>query len=449
MADLGIADGRVVEIDDPNLHGDAGARCHRAARAARASSILHTHYDPQVLWDPELTPSSYQGVTSVVAGNCGFSLAPCPAEMRASMLRTLDGVEDMRVDTLHAGIEWSFETHPEYLDRVASRGTAVNFGGYVGHTAVRLAVMGAGRLRARGRHRRARRPCARVVIEALRGGAVGFSSDRSGFHRADGGHPVPSAVATQDELEDAHDAPPATPGAASCTARPVRQFHWLYDFQPRLGRPITWSAIITYPRETRARAWWGDKIAYHLEHCVAVSTCTRKSRRRPVSFRISMREPSPFYMVPAFARVKAAAPDRRVDVYADDEWRAEARAELDGGKFVDPRWDNFAVAETATDASERGTRGRGRLRPSAAQHPLDVVLDLAIADIEARFSVTFANDDLDGVSTLLTTRRLRARPVRRRRAREPDLRRAAAAPTSSAAGSVIATSCRSRPACGV
>src|SRR5262249_61466587 len=89
-----------------------------------------------------LTPSAYQGVPSVGAGNCGFSLAPCPAEMRASMLRTLDGVEDMRVDTLRAGIEWTFETHPEYLARVAAQGTAVNFGGYVGHTAVRLAVMG-------------------------------------------------------------------------------------------------------------------------------------------------------------------------------------------------------------------------------------------------------------------------------------------------------------------
>ena len=139
-ADVGIADGRIVEIG-PELH---------ATRELDASGLLvlpgfldlHTHYDPQVLWDPELTPSSYQGVTSVVAGNCGFSLAPCPAEMRASMLRTLDGVEDMRVDTLRAGIEWTFETHPEYLAHVAAQGTAVNFGGYVGHTAVRLAVMG-------------------------------------------------------------------------------------------------------------------------------------------------------------------------------------------------------------------------------------------------------------------------------------------------------------------
>jgi N-acyl-D-aspartate/D-glutamate deacylase len=398
VADLGIADGRVVEIG-PNL---------RAAQELDATGLLvlpgfldlHTHYDPQVLWDPELTPSSYQGVTSVVAGNCGFSLAPCPADMRASMLRTLDGVEDMRVEILRAGIEWTFETHPEYLARVAARGTAVNFGGYVGHTAVRLAVMGqAGYEREAGTDELA--AMRTVVIEALRGGALGFSSDRSGFHRADGGHPVPSAVATQDELETLMGATrDAGRGIVHCA--PGEQYHWLYDFQPRLGRPITWSAIITYPRETKARAWWGDKIAYHLEHRARGVDVHPQVTSRPVSFRISMREPSPFYMVPAFARVKAAAPGSRVDVYADVEWRAEARAELDGGKFVDPRWDNFAVAETTTEPASEG-RAVADLAAERAQHPLDVVLDLAIADIEARFSVTFANDDLDGVSTLLTT----------------------------------------------
>jgi N-acyl-D-aspartate/D-glutamate deacylase len=115
-----------------------------------------------------------------------------------------------------------------------------------------------------------------------------------------------------------------------------------------------------------------------------------------------MREPSPFYMVPAFARVKAAARDARADVYADPAWRADARAELDGGKFVDPRWDNFAVAETSADPASVG-RAVADLAAERGRHPLDVVLDLAVADPEARFSVTFANDDLEGVSTLLTT----------------------------------------------
>jgi N-acyl-D-amino-acid deacylase len=395
--DLGIAGGRVVEIGDrltARTEIDAGG-----LHVLPGFIDLHTHYDPQVLWDPELTPSSSQGVTSVVAGNCGFSLAPCPPEMRATMLRTLDGVEDMRISTLRAGIEWSFETHPEYLAHVAARGTAVNFGGYVGHTAVRLAVIGtsAYEREATDVEIEAMR-C--VVVDALQGGALGFSSDRSGFHRADGGHPVPSAVATQSELEALMLATrDARRGIVHCA--PGEQFHWLYEFQPRLGRPITWSAIITYPRETKARAWWGDKIAFHAEHHTRGVDVHPQVTCRPVTFRITMDEPSPFYLLPAFARVKAVDSAERYSVYADDEWRVQARAELDAGKHVDPRWDNFAIAECTSDATLVG-RAVADVAAERGRHPLDVVLDVALADREARFSVTFANDDPDGVPALLT-----------------------------------------------
>ena len=402
MADVGIADGRVVEI------GSEPAR-RRASSTPTGLLVLpgfldlHTHYDPQVLWDPELTPSSYQGVTSVVAGNCGFSLAPCPAEMRASMLRTLDGVEDMRVDTLRAGIEWTFETHPEYLAHVAAQGTARELRWL--RRPHRGAARGDGTGAATSATPTADEIAAMRAVVDRRARAAARSGSRAtapGFHRADGGHPVPSAVATQDELETLMGATrDAGRGIVHCA--PGEQYHWLYDFQPRLGRPITWSAIITYPRETKARAWWGDKIAYHLEHRARGVDVHPQVTSRPVSFRISMREPSPFYMVPAFARVKAAVPDAS---------RRRVRRRRRGG----PR---RAPSSTAGSSSIRaGTTSRSPRRPPSrasegravaelaaerAQHPLDVVLDLAVADPEARFSVTFANDDLDGVATLLTT----------------------------------------------
>jgi N-acyl-D-aspartate/D-glutamate deacylase len=397
-ADLGIADGRVVEISGT-------VRARREIDAARHLVTpgfldLHTHYDPQVLWDPELTPSSCQGVTSVVAGNCGFSLAPCPPSMRDSMLRTLDGVEDMRVATLRAGIEWSFETHPEYLRRVAERGTTVNFGGYVGHTAVRLAVLGDDAYEREATGDEIERMRA-VVAASLDGGALGFSTDRSGFHRGDGGRPVPSAVATQAEVEAlmlvTRD---ANRGIVHCA--PGEQFHWLYEFQPRLGRPITWSAIITYPRQTTARAWWADKVAFHLEHLARGADVHPQVTCRPVTFRISMDEPSPFYLLPAFARVKAAPVAERVRIYADDRWRADARDELDAGRYLDPRWDSFAVAECSIDEGLVG-RTIAEIAADRRRHPFDVVCDLAVEDPTARFSVTFANDDEDGVRALLTT----------------------------------------------
>src|SRR6202034_2807188 len=104
---------------------------------------IHTHYDAQVFWDPDLSPSSFHGVTTVVAGNCGFSIAPIRADGVELLVRTLQHVEDMSFDTLMAGVPWDeFETFPQYLDAVQRRGVALNYGCYVGHTAVRFFAMG-------------------------------------------------------------------------------------------------------------------------------------------------------------------------------------------------------------------------------------------------------------------------------------------------------------------
>src|SRR5207253_5086223 len=99
------------------------------------------HHGAQVFWAPALTPSCWHGVTTVVSGNCGFSLAPCRPEHRGLMARTLESVEAMSIETLEAGISWEFETFPDYLEAIGRRGTILNFGAFVGHTPIRLWVM--------------------------------------------------------------------------------------------------------------------------------------------------------------------------------------------------------------------------------------------------------------------------------------------------------------------
>ena len=102
----------------------------------------HTHYDAQVLWDPDLTPSSWHGVTTVVMGNCGFGIAPTRPAHRETIARTLENVEGMSVDALIAGITWDFESFPEYLDAVEAKRPRLNLAAMVGHTPLRLYVMG-------------------------------------------------------------------------------------------------------------------------------------------------------------------------------------------------------------------------------------------------------------------------------------------------------------------
>ncbi|HEU5308703.1 MAG TPA: amidohydrolase family protein, partial [Acidimicrobiia bacterium] len=140
-ADVGIRDGRVVVVDG-DVRGED--EIDATGRLVTPGFIdIHTHYDAQVLWDPTLSPSSWQGVTTVVMGNCGFTLAPVRPEGRDLLLRTLEKVEDMRLATMEAGITWDFASYGEYLDAIERRRPAINVGGYVGHTAVRVHVMGA------------------------------------------------------------------------------------------------------------------------------------------------------------------------------------------------------------------------------------------------------------------------------------------------------------------
>jgi N-acyl-D-amino-acid deacylase len=197
-ADVTIDAGRITEIGA----GLAGDRELDAADHVVAPGFIdiHTHYDAQVFWDPALTPSCYHGVTTVVAGNCGFSIAPTRPEHRELIAGTLEKVEDMDVAALAAGIPWDFATFPEYLASVGRHGLGLNFAAYVGHTAVRLFVMGddAYERTATAAEIKAMRETVRVAIGA---GAMGLATSFAPTHRGVGGKPVPSRHADRAEFD--------------------------------------------------------------------------------------------------------------------------------------------------------------------------------------------------------------------------------------------------------
>src|SRR5207302_6676729 len=140
-AAVGVAGGRIATVGDvPN--GGAGEVDLDGLTLAPGFVDIHTHYDAQVLWDPDLTPSSWHGVTTVVMGNCGFGIAPTRPAGRETIARTLENVEGMSVEALFAGIPWTFETFPEYLDAVERAGPKLNVAVMLGHTPLRLYVLG-------------------------------------------------------------------------------------------------------------------------------------------------------------------------------------------------------------------------------------------------------------------------------------------------------------------
>src|SRR3954467_14167212 len=141
QASVTVADGRIVAGGD-----DAGAAREvvQADGLALMPGIIdtHTHYDAQITWDPLVNPSPSLGVTTVVMGNCGFTIAPCRPADRDLVMRNLTHVEGMSLESLRSGIDWSFETFPQYLDALERRGVGPNVACYVGHSSVRTFVLG-------------------------------------------------------------------------------------------------------------------------------------------------------------------------------------------------------------------------------------------------------------------------------------------------------------------
>ena len=180
--DVGIRRGRVAALG--SVKGSA-ARTIDATGCAVAPGFvdIHTHYDAQVFWDRMLSISPWHGVTSVVIGNCGFGIAPTRPAHRDLILRTLESVEGMSLDALRAGVgsDWPFETFPEFLDAVDARGTAIHVAALVGHTPVRLYVMGEDATEREATPHEVAQMQA-IVRGALSAGAIGFATSRAHTH---------------------------------------------------------------------------------------------------------------------------------------------------------------------------------------------------------------------------------------------------------------------------
>ena len=182
-ASLALKDGRISAI---------GADCGAARQVIDADGLAlapgisdnHTHYDAQITWDPLATPSPVLGVTTAVIGNCGFTIAPCKPQDRELVMRNLTQVEGMSLDALRRGVRWDFETFPQFLDSIERRGAAINIAAFVGHSSIRTWVMGEDAPR-RAASRAEVAQMRAIVADAMRAGAVGFSTTTSPAHNGE------------------------------------------------------------------------------------------------------------------------------------------------------------------------------------------------------------------------------------------------------------------------
>jgi N-acyl-D-amino-acid deacylase len=395
-ADVAIAGGRVIEIGS-NLRGDSVVDASGHVVAPGFIDI-HTHYDAQVFWDPALTPSCFHGVTTVVAGNCGFSIAPTRPADRELMANTLEKVEDMDPASLNAGIPWDFETFPEYLASVGRRGTVLNYAAYIGHTALRIYVMGDDASSRAATHDEIVR-MATMVGEAMDAGAAGFATSFAVTHRGADGKPIPSRWAERAEIEALCRAVgDSGRGVVGVNGGENLSFSDTYEMQPRIGAPITYTAVLTAPNGVHMKA-----MEIHARGRANGADVWPQVSCRPLSFSMTMVEPFTLNTSPVFAELMPRSLDERRAAYADPIWRQRVRDSWASKDVLTPRWETYDIMESDAHAELIGTKLLAVAERNGAD-PFDVLCDLALGEHEMRrlrVRAVLANDDVEGIAFLL------------------------------------------------
>ena len=400
-ADVAVRDGRIVAV---GTERGAARETVDADGLALMPGIVdtHTHYDAQITWDPMASPSPSMGVTTVIMGNCGFTIAPCRPDDRDLVMRNLTHVEGMSLEALRQGIRWDFQSFPEYLDMLERRGVGPNVACFVGHSSIRTYVLGA------DAPRRAATPdevvrMRNLVVEAMRAGAVGFSTTTSGQHNGENGIPMPSRLADKAEMEAlCGSLREVGRGVLMMTKASTTPVPWLEELSALAGRPFIVAALLHSNMAPEAT----------FEDLAHIAAACRRGHRMygavactPLVFEFTMHEPYVFEGLMSWQPAMALHGEQAKALYRDPAFRAGVKNELSqhGRRMFNGEWDKIFVRQAAT--SENAQVEGMPLSTLAAErgvHPMDFLLDLSLAEnLDTLFTATLLNSDEEAVGRML------------------------------------------------
>ena len=427
--DLVIKNGTVIDGSGlPRYRADVAVRHGRVAAIGRireaAREVIdadgqvvtpgfidgHTHMDAQVFWDPYGTCSCWHGVTTVVMGNCGFTLAPCGKSERHLVVRNLERAEDIAAEAMDAGIDWTWTTFPEFLDRVEMLPKGINYAGYVGHSALRTYAMGE-RAFEKEASEDDLRAMERELRDGIRAGAIGFTTSRSPSHETPDRRPVASRLASWDEVRRlVGDMGAMNAGVfelagerAGGDPERLRDYHVrLRDLAVETGRPVTWGLF----SRREEPDLWRTYVALLEETAARGGRMFAQVHSRALTVVLSFKTQLPFDRLPVWRELRALPLEDQKQRLRDPELR---RRLVEAAKERDERRPIGAEARAGSyewifvmDTAEGPHRSVAAVARERGIDPVEAIIDLALEkDLDRFFLQPIANENQDHALELM------------------------------------------------
>jgi N-acyl-D-aspartate/D-glutamate deacylase len=409
-ADVAIKDGRITEVGKVAAKGKDEIDA-KGKLVAPGFVDVHTHYDGQVTWSQDITPSSQNGVTTAIMGNCGVGFAPVRVSDHQRLIQLMEGVEDIPEPVLSAGIPWEWESFPDYMDWLGKRAFDIDIGAQLPHAALRVYVMGE-----RGARRDPSTPddntaMAKLAAEAVRAGALGFSTSRTLNHRTSTGDFTPTLKAGEDELTAIAQ---AMQGAGRSVLQFVLDLSTLDEDLPMMLRvadttrcPITFSIT----QNDRAPQRWRQTLDTINEAAGRGLAITAQIAARPVGLLLGLElSRNPFQTHPSYTAIAHLPLAERLARLRRAKVRAailsETPSATDDPLFFRPNYDKMYLLGDPPDYEQPPENALGARARRAGRRPEELAYDAMLSDdgrgmLYVPF-LNYADGNLDSTREMLT-----------------------------------------------
>jgi len=408
-ADIAIKDGRITEVGKVSAKGKEEIDA-KGKLVTPGFVDVHTHYDGQVTWSHDITPSSQNGVTTAIMGNCGVGFAPCRPSDHVRLIQLMEGVEDIPEPVLSAGIPWAWESFPDYMEWLSKRRFDIDVGAQLPHAALRVYVMGDRGARRDPSTEEDNKAMAKLAREAVRAGALGFSTSRTLNHRTSTGDFTPTLKAGEDELTAIAD---AMHGVGPSVLQFVLDLSSLNEDLPMMLRvadntkcPITFSIT----QNDKAPRRWRETLETINEAAAKGLSITAQIAARPVGLLLGLElSRNPFQTHPSYREIAKLPLAERVARLRQPEVRAailsETATATDDPLFFRPNYDKMYLLGDPPDYEQPPENALGAQGRRQGRKPEELAYDAMLSD-EGRGMLyvpflNYADGNLDATREML------------------------------------------------